>query len=122
MNDEPQHRKNILGEHLDNVDLVISWQGRRVDVDVYAILTPASPYREVTGRHVFGLGAPAPERVGEPIVRAAWSSKHLEEFFEEWDVPDAVIGVVTGAASAGLSAVAEADHSDPSDPHAETPC
>jgi len=107
----PMAEKNTLGEHLDNVDILLAVNDDdTVTIKIHAIISQRGADdtpQEETGRHLLTVTAPSDDC---SIFTDARSYRHLDEALQDnWYLTRKTENLIRAAADAGLEIVRNAE-------------
>jgi hypothetical protein len=106
----PMAEKNRLGEHLDNVDILIAVTDETVTINIHAITSEYAENgtpQEYTGRNLLTMSAPSNDC---SIFTDERSYRHLDEALDEnWYITQKTQKLIRAAAEAGLEIVRNVD-------------
>jgi hypothetical protein len=101
----PMADKNTLGEHLDNVDILLAVTDETVTINIHAITSERAEDgtpQEYTGRNLLTMSAPSENPAAFTDER---SYRHLEDALEDWYITQKTEKLIRAAAEAGLAIV-----------------
>jgi hypothetical protein len=102
--------KNSVGEHLDNVDILLAITEETATINIHAITSERAEDgtpQESTGRLLLTMSAPSDDC---NLINDARSYRHLDEALEDgWYITQKTERLIRAAAAAGLEVVRNVD-------------